>query len=62
MLDDDAVFALRSRKIEIKELDRDKIAETKNYYTLINIGVPVALISLLGAFITWYRRKKYTRN
>ncbi|MBM3160563.1 MAG: Gldg family protein [Bacteroidetes bacterium] len=62
MLDDNAIFELRSRKINIKELDRDKIAETKNYYTLLNIGIPVLLICLIGLIMTWYRRKKYTQN
>ena len=62
MLDDNAIFELRSRKLTIKELDRDKIAETKNYFTILNVVFPVVLISLLGLFVTWYRRKKYTRN
>jgi ABC-2 type transport system permease protein len=62
MLDDNAIFELRSRKLTIKELDRDKIAESKNYFTLLNIGLPVLLICLLGIIVTWYRRKKYTRN
>jgi len=62
MLDENAIFELRSRKLTIKELDRAKIAETKNYYTLLNIGIPVLLICLIGLIMTWYRRKKYTRN
>ena len=62
MLDDNAIFELRTRKIQIKELDRDKIAETKNYYTFLNIGLPIALISVFGLVITLYRRRKYTRN
>ena len=65
MVGDNASFiALRNRNkiISKKELDRKKISSKKNYYTFINIAIPLLIIVSIGAFSVWFRKRKFTNS
>ena len=57
-------FALdiRSRQIDIKENDKEKIKLEGNFYKLINMTVPIVLILLLALFWIIIRKKKYIQR
>lgn len=60
MMGDNSVLDIRSRQIDIHQIDKDKVAANAQFYKLINMTLPSAII-LLVAFVFFYiRRKKYT--
>ena len=65
MVGDNASFiALRNRNkiISKKELDRKKISSKKNYYTFINIAIPLLIIVSIGIFSVWFRKRKFMNS
>ena len=49
---------LKNREIVLRLLDKRKIKEQKTFYRLLNIGIPVLLILLLGAAASLLRKKR----
>lgn len=60
LLDDDGLINIRNKKVSIPILDIQKIAQEKLKWQLINIGVPMILILILGLGFYFFRLKKYT--
>jgi gliding-associated putative ABC transporter substrate-binding component GldG len=61
MMGDVTVLELRSRQVDIRELDREKVKQNATFYKLINIIIPVMSIALLALTMTFLRKRKYTR-
>ena len=61
LVEETGLIELRSRSIELRLLDKHKISEFRIIIQLINIIIPVILISIFGIFYTIYRKKKYAR-
>lgn len=59
LLDDSNLMSLRNRNIEARLLDRQRIEEERQKWQWINLLLPVALISALGAFFFWLRKRKF---
>ena len=59
LLDDSNLMELRNRNIEARLLDRQRIDEEKTDWQWINLLVPLAVISLLGGFFYWWRKRKF---
>ena len=59
LLDDSNLMVLRNRNIEARLLDRQRIDEEKTDWQWINLLVPLAVISLLGGFFYWWRKRKF---
>ncbi|WP_203255686.1 gliding motility-associated ABC transporter substrate-binding protein GldG [Hyunsoonleella ulvae] len=59
LLDDNGLINIRSKEIEVAFLNQEKIAEEKTLWQLLNIGLPIALLSLFGFGFNYYRKKKY---
>ena len=53
---------IRSRQIDVREIDKEKIQQSANYYKLINMLLPIALIVLLGLIMNFIRKKRFTRK
>ncbi|MDO5969635.1 gliding motility-associated ABC transporter substrate-binding protein GldG [Flavivirga aquimarina] len=60
LLDDDGLINIRSKEIAIAFLDQQKITAQKTKWQLINIALPVVLLSLFGLGFNYFRKKKYT--
>jgi hypothetical protein len=60
MLDDISVLDLRSRQIDIHEINSEEIKLNTNYYKILNIGLPIGIILLLALFFSFIRKRKYT--
>jgi ABC-2 type transport system permease protein len=59
LCDDVGLMELRSRVFKIRLLDKVRVKEEKLIWQLINVIVPLLMISILGAFYTFLRRRKY---
>ena len=59
LLDDSNIMELRNRNIEARLLDRQRIDEEKTDWQWINLLVPLAVISRLGGFFYWWRKRKF---
>ena len=60
LLDDSGLIQIRSKTIDLKMLDREKSYNSRTYYQVINIAVPLVLIVLFGFIFNFIRKKKYS--
>ncbi|MEY4287867.1 MAG: hypothetical protein RL511_1956 [Bacteroidota bacterium] len=61
MMGDNSVLDIRSRQIDIKEIDKEKIKSSSLFYKSLNMLVPLLLILALAFIMNWIRQKRYTR-
>jgi ABC-type uncharacterized transport system involved in gliding motility auxiliary subunit len=61
MMGDNSVLDLRSRQIEIHEMDNDKVKNDGTFYKLMNVGLPIVIILLFGFVMNYMRKRKYAR-
>lgn len=61
MMGDNSVLDIRSRQIDIREIDMEKVKADAKFYKITNIGLPVVLILLLGFFVNLIRKRKYAK-
>lgn len=59
LVDDSGLIETRSREVKIRPLDRVKVQQERTRLQVINLGVPILLIFILGAFKWWLRKRKY---
>ena len=59
MMGDNSVLDIRSRQIDIHEMNKEKVKSRANYYRILNIGLPILLILFIAIIVTFIRRKKY---
>ncbi len=59
MIGDNSVLDIRSRQIDIKEIDKEKIKLHAGFYKVINTLVPIALVLLLAILWNFFRKKRY---
>ena len=59
MMGDNSVLDIRSRQIDIKEIDKEKIKLHSGFYKVLNMTLPIALILLLAFIWNMLRKKKY---
>lgn len=59
LLDRNGLIQARSRHIQLRLLDRQRLEDEKTYWQALNLGLPILLL-LLGAFVfSWLRKKRY---
>ncbi|SDX25029.1 protein involved in gliding motility GldG [Lutibacter oricola] len=59
LLDDTGLINVRSKKIQIDFLNKQKAFEESSKWQLINIIIPLIILAILGGTFNYYRRKKY---
>ena len=62
MMGDNSVLDIRSRQIDIKEIDKEKIKLYAGFYKVINMIVPISIILLLSFIWNILRKKKYLKR
>lgn len=61
LTDGSGLISLRSRETKLRMLDRTKISNHRIKWQLINLLAPVLLVLLLGIFLIWLKKMKYTK-
>jgi len=61
MLDNNSVLGIRSRQIDIHEINSEEIKASANYYKTLNIVLPIGIIISLAFFFGFIRSRKYTK-
>ncbi|MFK7951887.1 MAG: gliding motility-associated ABC transporter substrate-binding protein GldG [Ekhidna sp.] len=59
LTDESGLIETRSREVKIRPLDRVKVKQEKTKWQVINLGVPVLLILLIGGLKWFLRKRKY---
>ncbi len=60
LLDDTGILNLRSKSLEIKLLNKEKVANEKSSIQFINIVLPLILLAIFGFVFSYLRKRKYT--
>ncbi len=53
------LFESRNKDFVLRLLDKTKVEEQKNMWQAINMGLPVALVIVIGLIFQWSRKRKY---
>ncbi len=61
MMGDNSVLDIRSRQIDIHQIDKTKVSESASFYKWFNTLVPCLLVVLLALLFFYLRRRKYGR-
>ncbi|MCO4813068.1 MAG: Gldg family protein [Flavobacteriales bacterium] len=61
MMGDNSVLDIRSRQIDIHEMDKDRVKSHAGMYRMLNIGIPILSILVLAILFIYMRRRKYTQ-
>ncbi len=56
---DSALLSVRTKQLKLRLLDREKASKYKTQWELINMGVPIGIITLLGIVLAYMRKRKY---
>ncbi|WP_372745692.1 gliding motility-associated ABC transporter substrate-binding protein GldG [Lutibacter sp.] len=59
LLDDTGLLSIRSKKIKINFLDKQKAFEESKKWQFINIAFPLIILTLFGGIFYYFRFKKY---
>lgn len=61
MMGDNSVLDIRSRQIDIHEIDTEKVKLKAGFYKFVNVGVPIAVILILAFILNFIRTRKYAK-
>jgi ABC-2 type transport system permease protein len=61
LCDDEGLITARSREVKLRLLDKTRIDDNKITWQLVNILVPIFLVSIFGAVQYLLRKQKYAR-
>ena len=61
MMGNKFMLEIRSKQIDVREIDKVKVNKHANYYKLINLIIPIAIILITGIIIGVFRRIRYTK-
>ena len=60
LLDDTGLINIRTKKVAIPLLDPQKIIQKKQQWQFITIGLPIALIFVMGFVFNFYRKRRFS--
>ena len=62
LLDDQALITVRSRAIELRTLDKGKVAAYRSSIKILNTAVPIVLVLILGIVQLVIRKKRWAQQ
>lgn len=62
LLDDQALITVRSRSIELRTLDKGKVAAYKSTIKVLNTAVPILVVILFGIVQLFIRKKRWAHQ
>lgn len=60
--DPDGIISSRTRTLQIRPLNKVKVAQQKAFWQSINLVVPVLILSVLGGIILYSRKRTYSKT
>ena len=61
MMGNKYMLEIRSKQIDVREIDKEKVNKHANYYKLINLVIPISIILITGIIIGVIRRIRFTK-
>ncbi len=62
LLDDASLIDVRSRNIQVRKLDKEKISAEKNYWKTLNTASPLLVLAIFGTAVVYSRKKRWTKQ
>ncbi len=62
LTDPEGIIATRTKVLQIRPLNKVKVAKEKQKWQLINLGIPVLFLGLMGGLIGLLRVKRFSRK
>jgi ABC-2 type transport system permease protein len=62
LLDDKALISVRSRTIQLRKLDEDRVISERSAIQMQNTVLPILLLILFGALQFFMRKRKWTKR
>ncbi len=59
LLDEASSISVRSRSIDLRPLDREKIRTSRATWQGLAVALPLLIVMLLGKLFTWLRRRRF---
>lgn len=59
---DEDVLDIRSREFKLRLLNKEKLKKDKTSWQFINTVLPILLVVIFGIYISYRRKKKYTKS
>jgi ABC-2 type transport system permease protein len=59
LTDEEGWMQLRTRNYRLRLLDRDKVANEADFWKMINVGLPLLLVLIVGLVIPFIRKKRF---
>ncbi len=60
LLNDTGILNLRGKTLNLKLLNKEEVARSKSIVQLLNIVLPLLLLTIFGLLYTYLRKRKYT--
>ena len=60
LLEDNDLVKLRSKKIELQFLDKEKVYQERNFWQVFNFVLPLGFLGVFGALFFFIRKRKYS--
>ena len=60
--DPEGIIAARNRTLQIRPLDKVKIAAQKSFWQGLNVVLPVLILGVLGGLIVYFRKLRYSKK
>jgi len=62
LIDPEGIISTRTKVLQIRPLDKVKVAEEKQFWQWINVGGPVLFLMMMGGVIALLRVKRFSRK
>jgi ABC-2 type transport system permease protein len=60
LCDESGIINIRNKEVTLRLLDKGKVKKYKNYFVLLNLLSPIAIIIIFGLINQYIRKRKYT--
>ncbi|MBN7813655.1 gliding motility-associated ABC transporter substrate-binding protein GldG [Algoriphagus sp. H41] len=62
LADPEGIISSRTRTLQIRPLDRVKVAQQKTFWQGLNVAMPVLVLGLIGGLILYLRKLRYAKK
>ena len=62
LLDDTGLIFIRSKKIDLKSLDKSKVLKNRTYLQFVNFSIPIITTSIFAFLFFYFRKKKHSKT